>query len=458
MKTFLKRWRQLGILVWIYLDDILLVGNSASAVRSHVRHVLTDMDDAGLIVNKEKSILDPVQELDHLGFHLNLKEGLLQVPSSKLKMVRQELGKLCTHESISARKMAAILGSTRAFLMAMLFLRAFTDQMVQFVAHHSLQSWDRQFPVPQELKSQLLETRQLMAQWAGRPMNGKPIVRTLHSDSSDHAWAGVDVNHGTVVQEFWRDESALHINVKELEAAINTVRSLAKDGEKVLLGVDNSVAYAYLSKGGGRIPYLNQRLRPFLKWCVDHRIQLQLQQLKSAEDLADAPSRWSFNHGDNTLNHELFQALLTEMAAVCWPQVDMFASPGNHQLPLFVSRWPHWEACQVDALKCPLEGFHHCYANPPWGVIAQWLQRLRENPHLLCVLVCPYWVSAPWWPLLLRMQVKGSRALVIKPFKGMFSNCLGQSMPAPRWRLLCVVLSGQCWRPAGSGLKALKFI
>ena len=142
MKTFLKRWRQLGILVWIYLDDILLVGNSASAVRSHVRHVLTDMDDAGLIVNKEKSILDPVQELDHLGFHLNLKEGLLQVPSSKLKMVRRELGKLCTHESISARKMAAILGSTRAFLMAMPFLRAFADQTVQFVAHHSLQSWD----------------------------------------------------------------------------------------------------------------------------------------------------------------------------------------------------------------------------------------------------------------------------------------------------------------------------
>ena len=58
---------------------------------------------------------------------------------------------------------------------------------------------------------------------------------------------------GTVVQEFWRGQDGLHINVKELQAAINTVRSLGKPKELVHLSVENSLSFAYLSKGGGRL-------------------------------------------------------------------------------------------------------------------------------------------------------------------------------------------------------------
>ncbi len=62
-------------------------------------------------------------------------------------------------------------------------------------------------------------------------------------------WAGVDITSGKMVQEFWRDKRTLHINVKELEAAINTVQYLALPGEDITLKVDNSVTFAYLTKG-----------------------------------------------------------------------------------------------------------------------------------------------------------------------------------------------------------------
>ena len=39
------------------------------------------------------------------------------------------------------------------------------------------------------------------------------------------------------------------------------------------------------------------------------------------------------------------------------------------------------------------------------------------------------------------------------PFHGMFSDCLGTCMPPPRWPLLCVLLSGACWRQNKSRLK-----
>ena len=102
--------------------------------------------------------------------------------------------------------------------------------------------------------------------WKGRTFQGKTAVRELHSDSSQEAWAGVDITTGKIIQEFWREKSVLHINVKELEAAINTVKSLAKPGEHVKLKVDNSVTHWYVMKGGGQIPSLNHMVRPFLKW------------------------------------------------------------------------------------------------------------------------------------------------------------------------------------------------
>ena len=62
---------------------------------------------------------------------------------------------------------------------------------------------------------------------------------------------GLNPKTGEFVQEFWRDKCSMHINVKELEAVINTVKSPAKPGENVLLTVDNQVTFYYLLKGEG---------------------------------------------------------------------------------------------------------------------------------------------------------------------------------------------------------------
>jgi hypothetical protein len=75
----------------------------------------------------------------------------------------------------------------------------------------------------------------------------------------------VDLQDGTALQEFWRDKAGLHINIKELWEAIQTVKGLAKPGEVVHLGVDNPVAYSYIRKSGGRKPVFNAMLRPFLR-------------------------------------------------------------------------------------------------------------------------------------------------------------------------------------------------
>ena len=118
------------------------------------------------------------------------------------------------------------------------------------------------------------------------------------------------------MQDFWGENKSLHINLKELEAAAHTVRSLAKPKERVVLHVDNSVTYSYLSRGGGRLPHLNVILRPLRVWCVKHHVHPDLRLVTSQQDQADFWSRPKQDHGDYTLDRKVFLKLLTVLAHV----------------------------------------------------------------------------------------------------------------------------------------------
>ena len=98
-------------------------------------------------------------------------------------------------------------------------------------------------PLPLQMQEEIQLLLEQSTVWKGRPLEGKVSIRTLHSDSSDIMWAGVDLKTGEKIQEYWRTKTALHITAKELLAAVETVKSLAKKGGKVELIVENQVAY-----------------------------------------------------------------------------------------------------------------------------------------------------------------------------------------------------------------------
>ena len=180
---------------------------------------------------------------------------------------------------------------------------------------------------------------------------------------------------------------------------------------------------------------------------MEKRIHLSIQWVPSQEMQADHLSRWTYCPGDYTLCQPLFHWLLDQFSPWIKPQIGCFASPGNAQLQTFICRYPHYQATRVDALHCNLQDFHHLYANPPWSVIEQWLFRLKTEKHLVCLLVCPYWVSTRWWPLLTGLHIPHTPVFHIRPFWGMFRNCHHQLMPPPRWPLISILLSGKFWKP-----------
>ena len=165
-----------------------------------------------------------------------------------------------------------------------------------------------------------------------------------------------------------------------------------------------------------------------------------------AQDIpADRLSRWGFDVSVLELNKGI--NLSINRILWRWYQLthDMRASPQTAKERHFVTRWPRAKATAVDARYCPLQGIQMCHACPPWAMIPAWIQRLRDNPSVVCLMVVPMWDCSPWWHPLMRMQVKRSPMLMLNRVKGMFNGCRGSPMNAPRWLLTCVVVSGQHW-------------
>ena len=400
------------------------------------------------MVNFPKSVLEPSQVIDALGFVVDFAKGELLVPACKRKGYRKEAGKVLVSPVMTPRKMAAILGRFRSLLPAMPALRAFTDLLVQFVRRVDEVGWDTPCVVPIELKNQVRTITGLLHSWPGRkfvPSNQQP-QKHLASDATLFAWGGLNVQDPRqMVHDFWRFTG--HISDKELIAAVNTTQSLAKPNEIVALDVDNATLYSYLTNQGGKVPRLNNLLRPFLIWLTMHRIELRVRLVPSRQMLADPISRWSFDPSEYSVNPLIFRQIQDRFKKFCRPSIDMFASPSNALLPLFCARWPHHQAILTDALACPLETVKVCFAHPPWSLIAQWLHRLRANPHVTSLTLVPWWDSELWWPLLTSLHVKGTPVLRIRPRWGLYLNCQDHYMKKPRWPLICIVLSGSAYSP-----------
>ena len=68
-----EKWRKQSFLTWIYLDDILVVGNSPQVVQKQLQIMLQDLQEAGMVINQKKCQLTPVQQIDHLSLSVDLK-------------------------------------------------------------------------------------------------------------------------------------------------------------------------------------------------------------------------------------------------------------------------------------------------------------------------------------------------------------------------------------------------
>ena len=76
--------RLMGIHLYLYLDDILLLGESSRELEQSVQTTLQVLTRAGFIVNLRKSDLVPTQDMVYIGAQFRMDWGRVYLPEDRI--------------------------------------------------------------------------------------------------------------------------------------------------------------------------------------------------------------------------------------------------------------------------------------------------------------------------------------------------------------------------------------
>ena len=395
VSAILHSW---GVRMRRYLDDWLVQSSSRESLLRDLQVVLDLCRELGIVINPEKSNLEPSQVVQYLGVIINAESFVASPSPDRVSRLQSTTGEFLS----SAAPPASVWLSLLEMLSSMAHLvpgGRLHMRSLQLCLH---QSWDRvdqstQIPwSPDCLRD--------VKWWLHLPRLSQEV--SLRQVSPDF--------------DFWSDasglwsesEAPLSINARELFAVSHGLLHFQSSlvGRTVAVFCDNVTAVAYLRKEGGtRSPFLNSIAQGILRWSEPLAIRLAPQFIPGSRIvLADTLSQpHQLPHTEWSLNMEVFQSLRRR-----WPvQIDLFATSENRRCSIFFSPFRDPLAAATDAFLQSWDGLQ-AYAFPPWSIIPRVLAKLRESRGTELTLVAPFWPRRPWFPDLLQLSLE---PLVVLP-------------------------------------------
>tara|TARA_R110002050_G_scaffold241151_1_gene377524 strand:- start:1274 stop:3166 length:1893 start_codon:yes stop_codon:yes gene_type:complete len=445
VKAILAPLRLQGIRIVIYLDDILVIGESQREATENVQALVTQLLRLGWLINWEKSVLIPTQRLEFLGLILDTKEMVISLPPHRLQRIKRSLSLALAKGCLSKRQLSSLLGSIGSASEALAHQRLHTQGLLREVRRS--RGWDCLIQLGKEAMAECAQWKDLLEHWNGRSMVKNNPDTSVTTDASPFAWGAwlrkaIGQEEWSAKGWFTTEESKNHINWKELLTVLFAVRAAGRrlHNCNIRLETDNMVCMAYVNGQGGRKPGLSRLAETLWKTLLDMGSTMSAVHLAGTKnERADALSREKSDRYDWTLSSEFFQSHL----APRWNfTVDAFASRLSKKMERFWSFKADPDASAIDAMEQCWSG-EMLFLNPPERMVGAVLAKL-EKEEARGVLVCPCF-SAAWTPLLLRChQNSGEEAVPIpaqefQPAMGNTHNPYGEK----KWVIHAYPVSGK---------------
>ena len=213
--------RRINIRLIIYLDDLLLMGETLQEIEMARDSTIFLFHHLGFVINLKKSVLTPQTRIEFLGIVIDSNAMTISLPEGKA----QSLTKLCQHtltlKQITLREPSSLIGKLRvtapAILPAPLQLRYLQQLLIQkqhlYQCYESLVSLD---------KSCLMELKWWITNLnlsKGKPIHLEPPEMIIQSDAAKTGGWGATMGKTSTGGQWNKVESQLHINIQELIAA-----------------------------------------------------------------------------------------------------------------------------------------------------------------------------------------------------------------------------------------------
>ena len=322
------------------------------------------------------------------------------LPQLKVKSIMKECRNLLRQRTVSAHRLAHLIGKMTAaipaILPAALHYRAL-QRLKNRILSYNKQNYSATGILDKESRTDLKWWSSLLQNHNGRTLVTPTASLTIESDASTKGW-GVYCQGKRAGGPWQTMERKQHINLLELKSAFLALQTFVsnKTNTHVLLRIDNRTAIAYINqKGGTHSKPLSDMACNLWSWCLKRNITVQAEHIAGVENTrADLESRVFQDPCDWMLSRRVFHRIQTK-----WGQmdVDLFAARHNHQIRDYYSYRPDPGAIAVDAFSQNWSRTHP-YAFPPFLLVGRTLQKMRRERVVEAVIIAPAWPRQPWFP------------------------------------------------------------
>ena len=387
-----------GIQIASYLDDLIIWNSDPHKCVNDLRKALSFLQALGFIINFKKSRLIPQQYFEWLGIIWDSHLQVLSLPLRHQTKAIRAVRNLISRKTVSLKILQRTLGT--------LNFVSITDPILKC----KLKDWHRfrhvfkRNPLLPRLLPRSLKVS--MARWlhsnclaATVPLKPPESSMDIFTDSSLTGW-GLHTSLGQEEMGNWPNHMRnLHINILEFATVLIALKivDIPSNGH-VTIHSDSSTVVEIIRRGGSaKSSPLNKWMLSVLKRLKQTNCHLSATHISGARNvIADTLSRNSPAPTEWTLDQLSFQ-WATSLGP--HPQVDLFATRKNRQLPQFVSPMPDSEAVACDSLHLDWNQWTSIYLFPPTSLLGKVLPKL-ESFKGFALLIAPMWPNAPWYPRL----------------------------------------------------------
>lgn len=436
--TFL---REQGVILVIYLDDILIIGKNHAECERHYLLTSKTLKFLGFILHDKKCQPVPNQKCIYLGFLFDSQRMVLELPENRKAHMKKLIEDFNRKKQCKIRDFAQFIGSIIACCPAIDYSLLYAKELER-TKLKILNEANGNYDAMMSLKDIDIQAEF----WTSKIMNGHRLIRyeqydlVIYSDASLSGW-GVcceeNRSHG-----FWTKEEQMYsINYLELKAAFFGLKCFAEKtkNSNILLRIDNSTAIAYINRmGGTRYEYLNKITRDIWQWCEAHNNFVFASYIKSKENVeADEESRREEAEDEYELSNEAYEKIVKSFGH---PQIDLFASRSNKKCDRFVSWKRDPESDAIDAFTLSWQD-DYFYAFPPFGIILKVLRKIKRD-KATGIVVIPDWRGQSWFPIFQKLLI--SEPLIFSPCKTLLTSSNRKPHPlSESLTLVAGILSGR---------------
>ena len=431
MGNVVKTLVKLNIQILIYLDDILIIGSSVTDLLTKRLIVLRTLKDYGLIVNWNKSELVPTQEITFLGLIWNSKTMTVQLAEPLIEKILVKFQSLTFEQKANLKDMQSIAGSLEHASFVIRNLKP----SIKTIFMTSVQNRRKTKTLRTPLEEVFYQTtssinQKLLSQ--KRSLFQPSIVSQMMVDASLKGWRAIvtSTTPHQIAAGIWKGKDK-SLPIVILEAKAMYLGLLAFNWEKqqkIVILSDCKPAVGALNKGGStRSKALQAQILRIWNRVASMKLTVTAIYIKGKRNvLADQLSR---KHqclpGEWALSRNAFKWIL-ELDHN--PEIDIFATDWNNQLPNFCTHYKSSNTPYMDAFSVDWSQWKVIYAFPPPLMLLKVLDKIQQHKGKI-LLVFPEWPNRPWYQII---QQRASQILRI-PFQDLWQGhpaCPIHNLPA----------------------------